>query len=50
MSWVHEELEGTNIGDKRLNRRTLAVTKQLGNCTEGSFTECFHTRSELVAA
>ena len=50
MGWVHEELADTNIGDQRLNRRTMVLTEQLGSSTESSFTECFHTRSELAAA
>ena len=50
MGWVHDELSDINIGDQRLNRRTLAITEQLENSTEGSFTQSFRTRSELAAA
>jgi Transposase DNA-binding/Transposase Tn5 dimerisation domain len=50
MGWINEELTDINIGDERLDRRTLTVIEQLENSTEGSFTQSFRTRSELVAA
>jgi hypothetical protein len=50
MEWVYDELSGTDTGDQRLNRRVIAVTEQLENGAEGSFSQCFQTRAELTAA
>lgn len=49
MGWIDEEMRGINIGDQRLNRRAIAITEQLENSTESSFTQAFQTRSELAA-
>lgn len=50
MGWVNDEFADISIGDRRLDKRALIVTQQLENSTEGSFTQCFQTRSELTAA
>jgi hypothetical protein len=50
MCWIDDEMADINIGDKRLDKRTKAVIKRLDNSTEGSFTQCFKTRAELVGA
>jgi len=47
--WVTEELDGIDIGDRRLNNRVMnivtAESKQLGK----SITQLFHTRKEVQA-
>lgn len=48
-SWVKEELEGINLGDKRLNKRILEVLSAASKQPESSLNQMFHTRKEVQA-
>jgi hypothetical protein len=50
MGWINDEQAYIDTGDQRLNRRTITIIEQLENSTEGSLTQCFQTRADLVGA
>jgi hypothetical protein len=50
MGWEDQEMEALNIGDERLNKREVNIVGRLFESLGSSFTQCFKSRSELVAA
>ncbi len=47
--WVTDELEGVDIGDKRLNNRIMHLLTATYKQPEKSITRLFHTRAEVQA-
>ena len=47
--WVAEEIDGINIGDKRLNRRIMELLTAASKQPQMSLNKLFHTRKEVQA-
>jgi hypothetical protein len=50
MGWTDNEMAHKAMGDERLDRRIVNIIERLENSSECSFTQCFKSRAELVAA
>lgn len=48
-NWVTKELEGIEFGDKRLNKRILALLDKASKQPQASINRMFHTRKEVQA-
>lgn len=49
MSWVEEEFETINLGDKRLNKRVIHITETLGLAPGRTIPQSFKTWAEIKA-
>lgn len=49
MSWVEEEFETIDLGDKRLNKRALYITESLGFAPGRSIPQSFKTKADIQA-
>jgi hypothetical protein len=49
MSWVEEEFETLNLGDKRLNRRAMTILDRLGLAPGRTIPQAFRAWSEMKA-
>jgi hypothetical protein len=47
--WAKEELSGINLGDERLDRRTLQLLSAASRQPQSSINKMFHTRKEVQA-
>ncbi len=50
MVWQDDEMETSDIGDKRLNERQKLILERLSKSSQSSFSQCFKSRAELKAA